>query len=360
MKIGILTFHYGSNYGGVLQCYALQQVLKNMGHDVVVINYHPNDSFKKYAFVIINLLKKRDKLSWKALWHFVTHHRYSRRVFRTFQESYLQLSEESSNINDFIDLDIDTIVVGSDQVWNYSQQKRIEYFLGWLKNPVVIKISYAACCGHNRINNQYRTQLIEQLNDFKAISVRSPETQDFINELIGVKPPVVADPTMLYDFKEFVDQKDEKYILTYILTEDIKGGNSHAIDRIKSKYPDMPVYSIVISDRQPRLCLWADKQLFDVSPNEWVNLIYNCSFLYTDSFHGAVFALKFGKPFIAYYSNEGSGKRLIDLKRQFDLKNIATNIDEVKGVLLSDMTTPQYDIDEFQSKSVSFLKNSIC
>ena len=38
MRIGILTFHSQLNYGGVLQCWALQTTLQTMGHEVVVID----------------------------------------------------------------------------------------------------------------------------------------------------------------------------------------------------------------------------------------------------------------------------------------------------------------------------------
>ena len=50
MKIGILTFHCAHNYGAVLQCYALQEYLKHLGHDVYVINYRP--SYLKYGLFI--------------------------------------------------------------------------------------------------------------------------------------------------------------------------------------------------------------------------------------------------------------------------------------------------------------------
>lgn len=33
MKVGILTFHNVTNYGGVLQCFALQNALSNLGYD---------------------------------------------------------------------------------------------------------------------------------------------------------------------------------------------------------------------------------------------------------------------------------------------------------------------------------------
>ena len=362
MKVGILTFHYGSNYGGVLQCYALQQVLKSMGHDSFVVNYVPKDSFKKFVFVVLEFLQKRNRQSLNALWHYVFYHRSSRKVFLEFRNRYLSMTSESVDVNSFKDIDCDAIVVGSDQVWNYSQQKRSVYFLGWLKNPKVRKLSYAACCGSNKVDEQYRSQLVEQLSVFSAISVRSSETQHFIKDVMDKEVPVVADPTFLYDFKEFIRPNNKKYILTYILTDDIEGGNASAIKEIKKHYPGIPVYSIVISDRQPRLCPWADKQLFDVSPDEWVNLINNCTFLYTDSFHGAVFAMKYGKPFIAYYSNEASGRRIIDLQHTFSLSNVAKTIDDIKKIMSEGTTeTPDFTekIEKLKTDAFSYLRESL-
>ncbi len=329
MKVGILTFHYGSNYGGVLQCYALQQVLKEMGYDVVVINYVPHDGIKKFLFVLLYAIQKRNIMSIKALWHYIKFYKESRKVFKRFREDHLQLTNEECDINKFASYPLDTIVVGSDQVWNFSQQKRDIYFLGWLEDGRTKKVSYAACCGHNVLNEKHRASLIKQLSQFYSISVRSEETKQFVKNVIGQDVPVVADPTFLYDFNEFIHPIEEKYILTYILTEDIEGGNAAAIDVIRQYFPGLPVYSIVISDRQPRLCKWADKQLFDVAPSEWVNLIYNCTFLYTDSFHGTVFSMKFGKPFVAYYSSEGSGRRFVDLQQKFSLQNIVTKVDQI-------------------------------
>lgn len=38
MRIGILTLPLHTNYGGILQAYALQTVLERMGHEVVVFD----------------------------------------------------------------------------------------------------------------------------------------------------------------------------------------------------------------------------------------------------------------------------------------------------------------------------------
>ena len=41
MKIGILTFHAAQNYGAVLQCRCLYEVLRGLGHEVHVLDYRP-------------------------------------------------------------------------------------------------------------------------------------------------------------------------------------------------------------------------------------------------------------------------------------------------------------------------------
>lgn len=363
MRIGILTFHYGSNYGGVLQCYALQQILKAKGHEVCIINYIPNDSIKRFAQVILYLLKKHNSSSLKLATHYILRHQKSRNVFREFREKYLNQSVEHPNISQFKELLLDVIIVGSDQVWNYTQQRSQVYFLGWLNNPKIRKVSYAACCGSNQINEKYRNELIAQLNQFNALSVRNTETKAFIRNLINKEVPIVLDPTMLYDFKEFLKSNTEKYILTYILNEEIEGGNEKAINLIKEKYNDMPVYSIVISDRIPRLCNWADKQFYDLNPDQWINMIYNCSFMFTDSYHGTLFSIKYHKPFISYYNNKNKGKRLVDIKDTYHLKNIANSLIEIDDVLKNNDEKVSMEtnlLEEYKSKSLEFIESEIC
>lgn len=49
MKIGILTFHCAVNYGAVLQAYALQEILRSLGHEVYVIDYRPDYLTEAYC-----------------------------------------------------------------------------------------------------------------------------------------------------------------------------------------------------------------------------------------------------------------------------------------------------------------------
>ena len=362
MKIGILTFHYGSNYGGVLQCYALQETIKRLGIDVQVINYRPRDSFKQALIVILTCIKRNRIKSFKKIIFYLTHKRISKNVFLEFTKKFLNQTQLYHNISKVSKHKFDTIIVGSDQIWNISQQNKKTYFLGWIKDKSTKRISYAACCGQNLIRQDRIQELKQQLNSFDAISVRGKETQKFVYDLIGKRPIIVSDPVMLYSFSEFVTKTNEKYILTYILGNDTICGNAKVIHAIKNKYPNIPVYSICISDRVPNEYPYANKIFNDISPQLWVNMIYNCSILYTDSYHGAIFAMKFRKPLVAYYNNSTTGKRFEDLAETFNMKNILTSKNSITEILNNNFeNTYSYSskVSQLNIESLSYLRNSI-
>ena len=48
-RVGILTFQWADNYGGLLQCYALQRYLDESDCDTQVINYWPAYALSKRA-----------------------------------------------------------------------------------------------------------------------------------------------------------------------------------------------------------------------------------------------------------------------------------------------------------------------
>ena len=110
MNIGILTFHWSTNYGAVLQTYALQEYLKELGHEVKIINYVPVKKSIKNCFQyrnpinILNLLKELKK----------------EQAFIPFRKKWLQLTKQYNSLselqNDSPNLDV--YICGSDQVWN--------------------------------------------------------------------------------------------------------------------------------------------------------------------------------------------------------------------------------------------------
>ena len=62
MKIGILTFHSQLNYGGVLQCWALQTALQKLGYEVVVIDRWLDKTNGFLRGIRFNSLSLKEKL----------------------------------------------------------------------------------------------------------------------------------------------------------------------------------------------------------------------------------------------------------------------------------------------------------
>jgi len=333
MKVGILTFHFGYNYGGVLQAFALQQFLNSCGHEVKIINYTPiNFNTRPYWRQIISRNLSIDKT--RKIIKKIQYGPKQKEAFHLFRSKYLHLTEKCSyeKLSE-IAHEFDAIIVGSDQIWNPGQHKIGTYFLSHLDTFKGKRISYAPCCAINKVKEKNKNKLINALNKFDSISVRNKETEQFVFNLINKMAPIVVDPTLLWGFSELINEKpliNSKYILTYILGEEISGGHKQVIEKLKIKYPDTSVISIILTENKPQLFDWSDKTYWAASPEEWLNLFYHSSFIYTDSFHGALFSIKFKKPFLAYYTEEKRASRFIDLAKRFDdvEKNIVFSVND--------------------------------
>ena len=49
MNIGIITFHGSHNHGSMLQAYATQQLINNIGYDSEIINFRMKSQKEYYA-----------------------------------------------------------------------------------------------------------------------------------------------------------------------------------------------------------------------------------------------------------------------------------------------------------------------
>lgn len=360
MKIGILTYHYGYNFGGVLQCYALQQTLKDLGYkDIHIINCIPS----KIKFYLGGIPRKR-KLS--TLYDLYLRFRYGekcRNSFNEFREKYLNQTPyiKRKSLPQYVK-DYDALIVGSDQIWNIREQTDGMFFLDWTPQFKGKKISYAPCCGKNEVNEKYRNNLKRALNNFNFLSVRNRETQSFVERIIEKKPVIVPDPTCLYNFNEFITNKNivkEKYIFTYILGEEINGGNKAAISLIKDKYPGRKIIASVIAYSNPKKIEWADEVRYHLSPIEWLNMIKNADFVYTDSFHGTIFSMKFNVPFITYYIEERRKARFMELQAQFGIEeNIVSSLEQIESFKPKGMNFDK-NFSELSEIGRTFLKSAL-
>lgn len=359
MKIGILTYHFAINYGAVLQCYALQQTLHEMGYDdVQIINYNTYN----WRLLLQNLPHRLSFEFFNKAYIKFRHYNSADRVFRTFVDNNLCCTSKV-NMSSLPELanKYDAIIVGSDQVWAPRMRKDHPYFLNWMPAYKGKRIAYAPCCMTKEIKKNQVEMLREALNEFSYLSVRDIETQSFVYSLTGKKTELMPDPTILYEFKELMSQHpiiSEPYILAYILGDDIQGTNEKAIENLRSLYPNASVYTITLSKTNPVNTAWADKVVYDASPADWLNMINNAQVVYTDSFHAAIFSLKFHTPFYAYYSMPSRKSRFYDLIKRFGLKeNIISHADDIHNhptVLNCDT-----QFSQMKQIGIKFLHNSL-
>ena len=306
MKIGIVTQPLLNNYGGIIQNYALQNVLKCFGHEAVTFDcrYKPIPWWiylcswfktllcffipgKKRSFAKITSVEKRRE----CFEDFI-----SRNISKT--KPLISFSHDVEMINQF-----DAFVVGSDQVWRPKYAPDIEdAFLGFLKNDSIRRVAYAASFGvdeweYTAKQNKKCSSLAKK---FKALCVREKSGIDLCKKNLNVDATWVLDPTLLL--------KKEDYLK---ISEDVAAYSK----------PYLAAYILNMNDSICKLCeqaaaekglelkvFSADAQA-SLSVPEWLAMFRDASYVVTDSFHGTVFSIIFGKDFKCLYNyNRGSAR----------------------------------------------------
>lgn len=312
MRIGIITFwETQDNYGQMLQNYALQQVLKRLGHESYLIRYSlfsdwavsPNRWKSIFSLSkIISYIKRKIKHPQNTM----NTTRIDRK-FNEFKSKYLNstdivyhtLKELQSN-PPFADV----YICGSDQIWyaidDYHVYKNITraYFLDF-GDKSIKRIAYAPSFGRTDFPEGYYKYIKPLLSQFQLITVREKGGIEVCKKVGYTNVYQVLDPTCLLEAEQYrkisvAPQISNKYILVYCVGKcDIKldelvqyakkqdwdiyyiGSQGEKIDNIQQNYPQIKfVYPTI---------------------NEWLGWIDYCTLLVTNSFHGAVFSILFNK-----------------------------------------------------------------
>lgn len=327
MKIAILTLPLHTNYGGILQCYALQTVLERMGHEVLVLTKPKYDRSYYWIYPLAickRFLKwsvlKKDVLIWKAPHEFFC--KYTDRFIHRYIHRWVKRVWTPRMSNRF-----DAIIVGSDQVWRpeYLGSVTLEdAFLNFAKDCSIKRIAYAASFGVDECT--YIPEQLEKcvplLQLFNAISVREFSGIDICKKYFGVEACQKIDPTLLLneeDYMQLVNQMDTKPsggdLMVYVLDEtDEKTKIVGAVSTAKQLSPfqaNSKVENLIAPKEE-----WIQQPV-----EQWLRGFHDANMVVTDSFHGCVFSILFHKPFIAIGNAERGMARFTSLLRIFDLEN---------------------------------------
>jgi hypothetical protein len=300
-SVGIITFHTSFNYGAVLQAYALQQVLTQMGYVSEIIDYCDD------------VLSMKSLSRFRRVRHFVWHKVVKRVLVGTerqketelFRDKYLQLSTKEYRSSIAVHCDpprYDAYITGSDQVWNPKiHNNDPSYFLTFVPKGKR-RISYAASFGVTTVPEEFAGTCAEWLREISYISTREFEGQRLVKQLTGRDAVITLDPTLLLDQEHWNKiavpyEYPEEYILCYHMPGDKEV--TRCIDRVARRISALTGWSIInIGEKEYMRLVPRRSSIFDAGPAEFIGLIQNASFVVTNSFHGTAFSINYRKPFL--------------------------------------------------------------
>lgn len=372
MRIGMMTFHASHNCGSMLQAYALQHTLREkFGHDAVIINFSNPAQRNIYGLWNKKLRPGIIKRNIKLFPYFDLI-RQEMKDYNAFSNKYFVLTEKSykykSELERIVD-DYDLLLAGGDQIWNTRCGDADDaYFLCFANNKA--KVAYSPSLGARNINlvedkNKYRDYLL----DFRQISVREPNGKKWLDELTGIDVPIIPDPVMLLTAEEWDSQiptevMDEEFIFCYAFSYDDEYNNK--IFQQISKKTGLPIY--VINSRQwglNRLDQYGIKLYPHSGPQTYLKLMKNAKIVFSQSFHGTLFASLFEKTFWHFGNRVIKDKdddRASAMLNQVGLTSRYKTIDELLETDLFepvDYTQARKNIAEMREKGMQYIKENI-
>lgn len=372
MKIGIITIHNICNYGSVLQAYALQKIISDMGYDCKIIDYKYPNNFHLQEMKKCNIIYAKQHITIKEriinkIFQILDHDKFRQAIenkFKYFRDTYLNLTcpyptyESINECNNF-----DIYISGSDQIWNprycFSDP---HYFLSWTNQK---KISYASSFGvqqlDEKILNSYKSYLLK----YSHLSVRESSGKKILNSIDITNTQLVCDPTLLLtikDWKKFINPNPiikNKYILCYIL--------SYTFD----PYPYVDKFiNFIEKNTRKKIIFIGGKNinriklnrnvLNNVGPLDFLNLVYFSDLIITTSFHGTAFAINFNKPVYAIIQKNGNDERITSLLNKVRLNDRLIKVGD-PFPSNNDFFKTHNDIEltDFRNQSVKYLKEAL-
>lgn len=358
MKVGIITFHNATNYGGVLQCYALQNCLCKLGYDCEVIDYH-NEYIRKFysPFFLENRSLKK-----KLYMIYAFPQKLSRNLkFKRFRDERLQLSRKKYTKENIWQADgfYDVIISGSDQVWNLMlTHNDVNYMLPFCRKAK--KISYAASFGFSTIPENFREVYSRNLKRFDRISVRERSSAELVYQLVGVMPNILIDPVFLLDesdWRKLIASKKRVAGGEYICVYKINKSRVYELARKLSVETSLPVYAI----KPDKTCPGRFHKLRFASPEDFINTIAGAKYVLTDSFHGTAFSILFKKNFVSCLDErkENKNTRIISILRMFGLEQ-RMSVDDIMQIPdHRDLNSIDNTIRKLKEDAISYLQNTL-
>lgn len=370
MKIGILTLQLHTNYGGILQAYALQTVLERMGHEVVVLNkrHHLMLPVWKWPYSYPKRIIKKYILGEGGRVFFESYYNRTYPIVSQNTQLFIDKYIHRLEVEDLFALkedDFDAFVVGSDQVWRpmFYPGKIENAYLDFAKDWDIKRIAYAASFGTSEweYTKSQTRRCGELLRKFDVISVREESGVGLCHKHFEVNANHVLDPTMLLSVKDYMClvekaniPKSKGSLLCYILDE-TKSKN----DLISKLADDMGLVPFRGNSRvEVRNASLAE--CIQPPVEQWLRGFMDARMVVTDSFHACVFSIIFNKPFVVVGNIERGLTRIESLLAMFGLQKALYDYNKNFNVSNVDWNAVNKRLLDLQNYSLDMLKKISC
>ena len=378
MKVGTLSIYNLDNYGTLLQGYALQETVEQMGHSCHLISYNITHSpFTLLRFFIYSLTQNGLSLTLKGVKKYLTHQKAlpslpvltpSHDIFEDFRDNYLHLTEITYNPKTLMSHPpgYDAYIVGSDNIWVIGDEIGISdggarFYLDFVSQGKK-RISYAASMGNPEIPHHFQKRLVELLQNIDFISVRERTTTEVLSQLTQRDVAAVCDPTLLlasYQWDKLISpsslsQDEGPYILVYVIHPYAEDAPPFQFARRLSADSSYRIkyigYNYVNSN-----------PIFNTVPvPEFLESFKNAAYVITNTFHGTMFSLIFRKNFYVFKPKAGP-IRISDVLETVALSNrMVETIEEAISLPMDiDYSESEGKIERFRSESLLWLRNAL-
>lgn len=357
MKIGILSMQEIKNYGSFLQAFSLKKNIEALGHTCEFINIIPGEQLAPYKIPLFYKYRILFKRIWG--WDFIKRSKYIYKYQKRFKFEFLpELGVKNYHTTEYFD----TVVIGSDEVFNCAQRSWFGFskqLFGYNLNTNKI-ITYAASFGATNYN------ILKELNidntisnlliNINKISVRDANSVETIKSLTGITPEKHVDPVLIFNYDSYIPTIKNlgDYMIVYTYPNRIT--SPEEISAIRTYAHNKKLKLISIGHYFP----WCDMTII---PHPFEVLAYfkyaNC--IVTDTFHGTIFSIKYNKQFCTIIRDMNSNK-LTHLLKQFNLSDrIITDIKMLPNILdtIIDYTPTNIEIQKEKKRSIEYLKNNL-
>ena len=365
-KLGIITVHRNVNYGANLQAFASCKFINNSGYNAEIIDYLSKE-LDKDNYLFSWLKHSYDSGKSKSLPHNLklavalalsAPTKYRRlKNFYSFRKKYCKLSKKYQDITEIENNHYDTIVCGSDQIWNPDITNGIDpIFFGDI-GGVSKRISYAASVGkaeYSLLEAQKAIPLIKQLD---YCSVRESDSAKYLSKLTNRNVETVCDPVFLLDKSEYDGLLNKRrikqdYVLVYSIIS-----NSKMLETAKkyAKEHNLKLVEICVNkDRHQKHI-----QKTHYGPIEFLNAIKYADTIFTNSFHGTAFSIIFEKSFFVF-NNKHRGSRITNLIKKAGLCDYMLDEENPSLPIESiDYSVVNNNLEKFIASSKSFLLKAL-